>query len=973
MSLDVLNGCDMKDEGSILESAGYGGGQGPRPERVYNYAKLLELKHHPLALIWPPYLDPVYKNARGVWDPDRWHLEQKRGETPAGEEKVLVKDRLSAPHADGIKGAEDMLILSPQRGSFLSGCQAAKEELNLRPDQPGGRRVGSGRILRQEKEVRPARQEKEDFHPSRGSRVRNERENPRENPREWDRDYSKYGFRREDEERRGGGGSWDDRRDVDDRRGRGGRGGQGGGRRPRHENEPEWLHETVNLKDIMELRGFEDPKARSRPNSRHSNKSGGGGGGQPPAAADDQEPEDGFNFDQIMESMNLNSLLGGIGPTDVAAASAAPSTGSRFSQFFQGRVENTTQSRRSSIQDELLGNNILREINGEPIIKIPSPEESNKYFTPISPAAKTGHGHNVLLDMLQKKHAQKEDTSVVQNIEDDIKRSLGLEKPLPPPPQPQQNRVRDNDLSAFKKLVAQVKGGPVDAPPRAYMPGLVRPTPIPSLPPNMLTEQEILEGRAMHHQQQQQHQQQHRPNRQPLPPPLMQFLDHYQLNPDVLKRPEAEHLLTCLNNGTYPLENILQQLSNPALQPRQRELILSVLKIRTMSRNFPPPLQSLIAPQMMARTSPHEHLLSQPPPPPLSRVSPLMFGIGGNHLAVSPGPPQAQRVPSPQEMTMLTQQILQQALIKKKLEEQKENYRKKQEGKPDKEDKENIRGVREGPTSGSPLLAFTPTSVMRKNAAERKDSDPRPGVPELKITGQESENGERGAAPPSPGRALKGKGSDRPGSLDLGGRSTRNTPGLGNPPHNMMAAGQGMPGPIGPGGHGLGGPGMVGMPGNMQNPLMFLQNQMGAQNHQMGPAQNHQMGPGQNHQMGAAVPPGMLGQGGLGGFGHGMPPQHQPSVNNGNMGGLSGLFGGHFQHPGLMGGGGIQGLRVGPPSPRGQTPLSPGSTLGRFFSNDMLAAAAAAGGSRQMKMPPLPTGQALTLEEIERQAATVKI
>ena len=75
-----------------------------------------------------------------------------------------------------------------------------------------------------------------------------------------------------------------------------------------------------------------------------------------------------------------------------------------------------------------------------------------------------------------------------------------------------------------------------------------------------------------------------------------------------------------------------------------------------------------------------------------------------------------------------------------------------------------------------------------------------------------------------------------------------------------MAAGQGMPGPIGPGGHGLGGPGMVGMPGNMQNPLMFLQNQMGAQNHQMGPAQNHQMGPGQNHQMGAAVPPGMLGQ-----------------------------------------------------------------------------------------------------------------
>ena len=30
-------------------------------------------------------------------------------------------------------------------------------------------------------------------------------------------------------------------------------------------------------------------------------------------------------------------------------------------------------------------------------------------------------------------------------------------------------------------------------------------------------------------------------------------------------------------------------------------------------------------------------------------------------------------------------------------------------------------------------LSFTPTSVMRKTAAERKDSDPRIHVPELKV------------------------------------------------------------------------------------------------------------------------------------------------------------------------------------------------------------------------------------------------
>ena len=61
-----------------------------------------------------------------------------------------------------------------------------------------------------------------------------------------------------------------------------------------------------------------------------------------------------------------------------------------------------------------------------------------------------------------------------------------------------------------------------------------------------------------------------------------------------------------------------------------------------------------------------------------------------------------------------------------------------------------------GPSSGSPLLAFTPTSVMRKNAAERKDSDPRPGVPELKISGGVGggPEAEAAAGPISPGRPI---------------------------------------------------------------------------------------------------------------------------------------------------------------------------------------------------------------------------
>ena len=66
--------------------------------------------------------------------------------------------------------------------------------------------------------------------------------------------------------------------------------------------------------------------------------------------------------------------------------------------------------------------------------------------------------------------------------------------------------------------------------------------------------------------------------------------------------------------------------------------------------------------------------------------------------------------------------------------------------------------MRKTESAGSPL-AFTPTSVMRKNAAERKDSDPKPTiVPELKISGgnQAAMNPEEmKAGSLSPGRAIK--------------------------------------------------------------------------------------------------------------------------------------------------------------------------------------------------------------------------
>jgi len=1250
MSVNVLATCDFKEPvHSVMVERGASasagpltiGVNGPRPELVYSYSKLLELKDHPMAMVWPVYLDKAFKNQRGYFDPARWHMDDPAWKKDCMKSIKLrdvdrVKERPSSNLADpsNAKG-DDAIILSPQRGSFLSGCQAAKDEISLRPggggmevmQAPNARRVGSGRLLQ--------RSEKEDFPSGRGSGrgvdrdrepgmwAERERDSRDRDPRE-----SKYGFRNV-------GWAEDRHRNNDpffglDRRGGGRGGGRSGGYdggydhrgykgRGYSENEPEWMSESVSITDVIELKGFEDGRSRntnnSRPNSRQSNRSershhssgpgGGSSGGQvrggavgqttglpghiihqlevqqhqdkktgddampppPPkhnldkcpktdnnkvrqelfddALAGDQPghvpamppASDGFNFDQLFESsVNLNSLLDNLGSVaEIQTEAKSSASQSRFSQFFS-----KPRSRRSSIQDELVAD-MLREMVAEPSIKIPSPEESTKYFTPISPAAKTEQGSNILellqkgqqppqqspqqqilqqqleqqlglhpnqLEQLRLQHARqldqlqhvkhldaqptchqldsgagqgmtvqehdinrRPDQSMVQKLENGLKRSLGLDGTmqapmvpptaqhqqihhLPPPPtainpglpqqpplphQQQQHMIKENDMSAFNKLVAQVKqnssdrpqnmgsgtgGRPITAPlpppgvmptlnkmleQSGVMPGLNnRMMEQPGLMPglnnkmmeqsgvmpglnkimeqqpggmpgfnkimeqqpggmpvlNKLMEQpggmmpglnnkmleqpgvmpgmnnKMLEQEMVHHQNQAAAAAAARLSQlhQAVPPQLLFVLEQFPLNPDLLKTPEAESLLRGLNSGAVLLETLVRELSNPNMNPRQKELFLTVLKFRLSAFNTSTGHNLMTTPQMMSRSSPlpPDHLLAQPPPPPHSRVSPLMFagGMGGgNHLAVSPTPG-TQRVPSPQEMTKLTQQILQQALIKKKLEEQRENYRKKQEGKSD--DKEALRKT---DSAGSPL-AFTPTSVMRKTAAERKDSDGKPAVPELKISVGHSQDLDIKSGSLSPGRPIKGKGTDRPNSLDVNGLGrlmgiTGAAPKQGVPPPPGGAVPP--PGMQGYPGAAAGMPGLPALPPN----LMFLANQQSLQQNMMN--------------MGGNPLSALLAAGGGGryvGQPGGLPGQH--------MGAPAQHLGPHSPH-----------------HPQAVSPVSsvPGGTLSRFFTHDVLAAASANSG-KSIKMPPLPTGQVLTLEEIERQqsvATTVKI
>lgn len=113
-----------------------------------------------------------------------------------------------------------------------------------------------------------------------------------------------------------------------------------------------------------------------------------------------------------------------------------------------------------------------------------------------------------------------------------------------------------------------------------------------------------------------------------------------------------------------------------------------------------------------------------------------------------------QRIPSPRELQVHTQSIMQNALIKKKLEEQRENFRKRQELQQQQQHQRpqsqsqaqnNLDGkikirdnmlitinnlfykLKTGESkrhiaSPIPALAFTPTSVLRKMTAE-KDTD----------------------------------------------------------------------------------------------------------------------------------------------------------------------------------------------------------------------------------------------------------
>jgi len=653
-------------------------------------------------------------------------------------------------------------------------------------------------------------------------------------------------------------------------------------------------------------------------------------------------------------------------------------------------------------------------------IKIPSPGDPGACFAPISPAAKTENppmppsqpdvAISPIMEMLRAGNAKTEsellggqtapplpqmsEVKTAAELEATIKQRIGLQQrndqPLPSSsshlsaaeprkmsPQPQQSDA--GEMSAFKKFAAMMQGSnglekqngnssqPNDmnhhqqahqgqdphwglggghphhqqhqqshAPQHPQRGPVIRPSPIPA---NAPTEHDILAeiqtaggiprpqhpveaaGAAFPPQPRMQH-----PGIQPSRDDVLMMAAGRRLIPELLKSPEAVSLQTAVQNqGMNMLNTILFRFVYGQMEPQRREILLQVIKYYQMKGAF--------GPQFANHQFANPHFLNiqdsvsptSPTPPGgngKSNVTPGGNSTGGSgNLSVSPLPGR-ERVPSPQELAIHTQQIMQNALIKRKLEEQKEKARQR-------EVDQNRR------STDSPSFAFTPTVVMKKMAADRRDSDPKPVIPELKVSTQQPLAGGASVAPsekpqaPSGGQAMNLQNRNSPGGVSVQGG-----------PQGMMP-----PRP---------------MPPPAAQQLLFMQQQIRAQQLaalQSGrpPVDPRVLMHAQAMMGAAAPPPGPVH--GPGGHAAGPRPLAPTSVP-------------HFMPPDVMQHQQHQALHGHPAPALAAVAAAQQGGLSRFFSPEVLAQAQSGNAP---PLPPLPTQKAMTLEEIERQAAAVRM
>ncbi|KRT79399.1 hypothetical protein AMK59_7734, partial [Oryctes borbonicus] len=738
----------------------------------YTREDLLKLKESPHSRKRPDYLDTAYDNNNGIWDPERWHFDRKNSETSTenGSKGNDVDNhrRRSGDPRDRIRKEHDGIVLSPQRRSFNSGCYVpvrepgrsnrshsplgkgeAPSHIGHREisQGPSSRRIGSGRIFFEYPEKTEADNE---------FSYRRER---RDTDRERDDRYDRRSFSRETEPNRPNkpkegsftrnGARYDRRRISNESR----------------EEEPEWFSEgPISQHDTIELRGFDEseksgiglnapgssgkkkmssaqkkkakerssiaknaenlalrlgaprvipkedldeherPGARSTPTLLdganpdmvpHSPVGDKGAAGDSSDGANrghnSEIMEDPlFTIEDMLKSDSINLLL----PNGVGLESGDTS-GSKFSRWFnreKSPPKMSDGSRRSSMQDDHhhLIKNILNDIS-EPSLTIPC--DSDSYFAPISPAASTGGVAN------NQGHPQTAAQPI--NFMDILQRSSKLQggplhADLPPT---MKNIEVPGKLLCVEELETRIRQGDTSNP--NEISNNIR----------MNTSKQLNKSKEDSSAFQKllaQMQDGHVipatngpiPQQKTQPMSIMEMLSHSQ------KQEEAARLAQMMNSSvsqTHLANDLNYKVQQSQAQQRQIEAFSKLLASGVR--------------QQQARTT-----------PPLSDI-----GLTGRDLLNRPEAQailQAmhQRIPSPRELQVHTQNIMQRALIKKKLEEQQENFRKKQELQRG----QSPGGISPAKNVASPTqLAFTPTAVLRKMTAEKdegsKDSSTKSG------------------------------------------------------------------------------------------------------------------------------------------------------------------------------------------------------------------------------------------------------
>ncbi|XP_059609676.1 eukaryotic translation initiation factor 4E transporter isoform X2 [Phlebotomus argentipes] len=678
----------------------------------YTLEQLLNLGDLPLSNRRPDCFDELPPSGGGIRIPWRRPAESVRQD----DDKLSRLDK----RRERVRKFQE-IVLSPQRRSFNMGCHMPPPPPTTQPttslvppfgrDRDGtrDRRIGSGRIVTRDVswDYKPDTTESEGLSFRNGASFLRSERDVNVSRDEWLERKGTYSARLSaHEQTRSRGGSV--RRNFRE-----------------YDVEPEWFSSGPTSQfDTIELRGFEEilpssiitesdlqtipasPKAETPPSDSNNNAAE-----KETARSIDETHE--FNFDEYLQ-LDADFL------TD-----QCPDGGSRFSQWFQRRTPDCSMgeianSRRSSIIDEL--ENIMNESMSPDLLD----GNSNEFFAPISPANDSEVSKSVM-DFL---HTARIGTSSqprappkqlptahkilnVNEIEASM-RECGVESKNRHTLIPTKEKI---ELDVFKKFVAnmpneQLVGG-IDDKGKGRFAAARRATTNNYLD---LVQKVIFHGSTQ-------------TNRQ-----------------ELLNTPEAREFLRGLVRGELSIHSLLRHL-RMAMPGREQEIIVAVLwqfdkssraevaaKLlqpprSTASIMLPPPHSPQIAPPephivfppSTQTTSTSVQKLSVSPLPNANAV--VNTGVGPSPIALHiPAIPQ--RIPSPRELQFHTQSIMQNALIRKKLEEQLENYRKRQEIALHTSQDGHVSPARrlKPQNQADPIptpLAFTPTSVLRKMTADK--------------------------------------------------------------------------------------------------------------------------------------------------------------------------------------------------------------------------------------------------------------